>query len=128
MEWLEEDIAAQGTGAEAAREAGQPMVVQQADVGSEPEGKGAGEGMCAKRRELKLEGWRAWKAGRIEKFRAQGHSGHWYGVRDPGWLRVDYAAWKAFWAQRQRDREGKEGEEGASDAELTLSTPPHHSG
>ena len=43
MEWLEEDIAAQGTGAEAAGEAGQPMVVQQAEVGNDPEGKGAGE-------------------------------------------------------------------------------------
>ena len=43
MEWLEEDIAAQGTGAEAVGEAGQPMVVQQAEVGNDPEGKGAGE-------------------------------------------------------------------------------------
>ena len=60
------------------------MVVQQAEVGNDPEGKGAGEELCAKGRELELEGWRAWKAEGIVRFRDQGHSGHWHGLADPG--------------------------------------------
>ena len=78
-------------------------------MGNDPEWKEAG-GLHGKGRELELEGWRVWKAGRSERFRAQGHSGHWYEEEDLGWLREDYAAWKAVWAQRQRDRTGKEGE------------------
>ena len=40
-EGMELSTEEEGTGAEAAEEAGQPMVAQQAEVGSDPEGKGA---------------------------------------------------------------------------------------
>ena len=54
-EGVEPSTEKEGTGAEAAEAAGQPMVVQQAEVGNDPEGKEAG-GLHAKGRELELEG------------------------------------------------------------------------
>ena len=69
-----------------------------------------------KGKELELEGWRAWKAEGIKRYWEGGNGGFWHGVRDPGWLRVDYAAWKVHWAKTQRDWEGKEGEKGAAEA------------
>ena len=116
MEWLEDDIIAQEKGADAAGEVNQPMVAQQAGEESDTEGMWAGEELHAKGRELELEGWRAWKAEGIERLWEGGYSGYWHGVADPGWLRVDYAAWKVHWAQKRGDREGQGGKHKAVEA------------
>ena len=96
----------EGTGAEAAGEAGHPMVVQQAEVGSDfaAQRREAGEP-----RELELEGWTLWKEGRAERFRDQGHSGNWY-EGTMKWLQKDNAAWDAVWERKMSGRRGKEGE------------------
>ena len=83
------------------------------------------EELKVKGKELELEGWRAWEGEnggrrewkqRSERYWKRGTGACWHGVRDPGWLRVDYAAWKVHWAKTQRDREGTEGETGAAKA------------
>ena len=104
MEWLEEDIIAQETGAEAAGEAGQPMVVQQAEVGSD---FAAQRREAEELRELQLEGWTLWKEGRAERFRDQGHSGHWY-EGEMKWLREDNAAWDTVWERKLSGRREKQ--------------------
>ena len=103
----------EGTGAEAAGEAGQPMVVQQAEVGSDPEGKGAArEGFWIgdwdftsqweeMHRQRERDGWRGWKEGQHERYRAQGHKGPPWHKEWMEWLEEDTAAWE----RKQKDRE-----------------------
>ena len=73
------------------------------------EGMWPGEELKAKGKELELEGWRAWKAeviARDERYWEGGTKGCWHGGRDPGWLRVAYAAWKVHWATTQAGETG----------------------
>ena len=103
----------EGTGAGPEGGAGQLRAAQQTGVGNDStvlreEAEDAGQ--------LEIEGWELWKEGRAERFRARGHSGHWY-LGDPKWLQEDNAAWAKIWEQRlsaRREKQVLQGDEAAA--------------